>query len=250
MSLTYSVPPVIGHRGAAGHAPENTLAGLRAAASLGATMVEFDVRLTRDGVPVLIHDGTLDRTTKGRGPVARRSLKALKALDAGAWFDRSFAGETIPTLEEALLECRRLRLGANIEIKASGSRTEATATATMAVAAAVALGTRPLVSSFSPIALRAARRASEDWPLGLLLGARPDGWRSLADELGVATLNVDGNRSTPAAIARFRTTGRPVLAYTINDPVRAQDLLDMGVAAIITDLPDRIVGLRSSTTTV
>ena len=93
---------VIGHRGAAGHAPENTLAGFRLALELGVDAVELDLHLCRDGVPVVIHDATVDRTTDGAGPVAELTSAELKRLDAGAWFDREYAGERIPFFDEAL----------------------------------------------------------------------------------------------------------------------------------------------------
>src|SRR5512142_2967244 len=114
----FRLPPVIGHRGAAAHAPENTLAGFRRAKALGCTWVEFDVRLTADGVPVLCHDPRLDRTTDRSGRVAAQTLAAIQTSDAGGWFAPVFAGERMPSLEEALLLCAELGLGANIEIKA------------------------------------------------------------------------------------------------------------------------------------
>jgi glycerophosphoryl diester phosphodiesterase len=93
------LPSVIGHRGAAARAPENTLAGLRRAKELGCSWIEFDVRLTADGVPVLCHDAKLDRTTDGSGLVAARSLSAILDCDAGAWFAQGLAGQGVPTLD-------------------------------------------------------------------------------------------------------------------------------------------------------
>ena len=119
-------PPVIGHRGAAGHAPENTLASLRAAAALGVRWVEFDAKLTGDGQVVLFHDETLERTTDGSGPVADMALEDLRALDAGGWFGEPFRGERIPTLSETLAVLGELKLGANVEIKPDPGREEAT----------------------------------------------------------------------------------------------------------------------------
>ncbi len=110
--------PVIGHRGAAARAPENTLAGLRRAKDLGCSWVEFDVRLTGDGALVLCHDARLDRTTTGQGRVSAHRLSAIRCFDAGAWFAPEFAGGAVPTLEEALLVAAELGLSVNIEIKA------------------------------------------------------------------------------------------------------------------------------------
>ncbi len=113
------IPAIIGHRGARSNAPENTLAGLRRAHEEGATWVEFDVKLTRDGIPVLIHDETLDRTTDGRGAVRDLTLAELGRIDAGcpAVFGDRFRGERIPTLEQSLLLLRDLGMGFNLEVK-------------------------------------------------------------------------------------------------------------------------------------
>src|SRR6266851_5486243 len=123
------LPSVIGHRGAARTAPENTLAGLRRAKALGCAWVEFDVRLTGDGALVLCHDPRLDRTTSGSGPVSARTLAAIRECEAGSWFDPGFAGEGMPTLDEALSLAAELDLGADVEIKSGRGREYATGAA-------------------------------------------------------------------------------------------------------------------------
>src|SRR6185436_4821609 len=95
---------------------ENTRAAFVRALELGADMVELDCQLTRDGAAVILHDETLDRTTNGRGPLRERTLREVRALDAGSWFGRAFAGEPVPTLDEAV-ECLRGRAGMNLELK-------------------------------------------------------------------------------------------------------------------------------------
>ena len=117
VALCPPLAPVIGHRGAAARAPENTLAGLRRAKDLGCSWVEFDVRLTGDGALVLCHDARLDRTTTGQGRVSAHRLSAIRCFDAGAWFAPEFAGGAVPTLEEALLVAAELGLSVNIEIR-------------------------------------------------------------------------------------------------------------------------------------
>ena len=107
------MPAVVAHRGASAAAPENTLAAMRRAAEMGARWAECDVRLSADGVPVVIHDGTLDRTTDGRGALAAHTAAELARLDAGSWRDAAFAGEPVPTLAALLEEARRLGLGLN-----------------------------------------------------------------------------------------------------------------------------------------
>ena len=116
------LPRVIGHRGAAACAPENTLAGLRKALELGCLWVEFDVRLTADGHLILLHDDGLARTTDGRGSAAKSLLAALRRHDAGAWFGRCFKGEPVPTLAEAVALLGELGIGANVELKAVDGR--------------------------------------------------------------------------------------------------------------------------------
>src|SRR5262245_4017798 len=152
---------VIAHRGFSGIAPENTLAAIRAALEAGADRVEVDVLVTRDGVPVLLHDADLDRTTNGRGPVAARTLADVRALDAGGWFDARFTGERVPTLAEALEFCRG-RILLNLEIKSEAVEDrEAPAGVEAAVVEAIRRARAPaevVVSSFDPRALVRVRR--------------------------------------------------------------------------------------------
>lgn len=238
------IPPVIGHRGAALRAPENTLAGLREAARLGARMVEFDAKLSRDGVPVLFHDEMLERTTDGRGPVERAPLAALRALDAGSKpHGPAFAGERVPTLAEGLRACLALGLAVNMEIKPCPGRELETAAASLRVLREVwpASAPAPLVSSFEVPALLAARRIAPALPRGYLIYDRPPDWRAIVAAVEPATLNVCWEKETPESLAEYRATGLPVLVYTVNDPARARALFAAGVAAVFTDAPDLIL---------
>ncbi len=239
------LPPVIGHRGAAARAPENTLAGLRQAKALGCAWVEFDVRLTGDGALVLCHDPRLDRTTSGSGLVSTQSLAAIKECDAGSWFDASFAGERMPTLDEGLSLAAELDLGANIEIKADRGREYATAAA---VASAVERrgGRAPpvLVSSFLPSALVALRDLAPQIPRGMLYRFIPRGWAETAIRLGCTMISADHRRLRPRRVARLRAAGYKLAAYTVNDPVRARLLFDWGVTSVFSDAPD-IIGTLS-----
>lgn len=229
------LPPIIGHRGAAGLAPENTLASFQAAAALGCRMVEFDVRLSADQVPVVFHDDTLERRTNGRGPVAAHTLEQLRRLDAGG-------GEPIPTLAEVLLLCRSLDLAANIEIKPDRGAERATTLAALAEALRVwpAELPPPLVSSFSAEALAAARAAAPGWPRGLLLGRLPPDWRARAEALACATVHCSERDLTGEAVRAVTAAGYPLLAYTVNDRARAESLWRMGVVSVFTDRPDRL----------
>ncbi len=223
-------------------APENTLASLRAAAAAGVRWVEFDVRLTADGHCVLFHDERVDRTTDGRGPLAAKTLAAVAALDAGAWFGRAFAGERVPDLAAALATCIALDLGANIEIKAVEGRQSETATAAMRVVAECWPAARalPLVSSFSDTALRAAAEALPDAPRGLLVGDDMARWETRFQRLGCRTVHFAHRRLSRRLMREIATVGAPVVAYTVNQAARARRLMGWGVASLISDRPGPI----------
>lgn len=246
MSLK-SWPEIIGHRGAAMIAPENTLAGARAAASAGAAMIEFDAKLSADGVAMVMHDDTLDRTTDGSGPFAAKSIGALRALDAGKWFDPAFAGERIPTLADMLVACLDLGLAANIEIKPTPGREEDTARTVLETAASIWPASKPLplVSSFQRVCLAVAAEMAPGWPRGYLLDRLPEDWpedwEAFADGIAAATVNISDTMATPSSIAALAGTGRAVMVYTVNDPIRGRELLTMGAASVITDCPDRML---------
>ncbi|HEY1794895.1 MAG TPA: glycerophosphoryl diester phosphodiesterase [Stellaceae bacterium] len=234
-----ALPPVIGHRGAAALAPENTLAGFREAKRLGCSWVEFDVRLTADRVPVVCHDSGLRRTTGGHGVIARLPLAMVRAYDAGRYFDPRFADERVPTLDEVLSLASELELGVNVEIKADRGLAAATAEAVAdSLRRFAGRLSGILVSSFIVEALAAFRPLMPEIPTGLLLGRFAINWQGLAARLGCTTINLAQQRLTAARVARLRTAGYPVLAYTVNDPVRAQTLFEWGVTSVFTDKPD------------
>jgi glycerophosphoryl diester phosphodiesterase len=233
---------VIGHRGAAAHAPENTLASIRKARELGCRWVEVDAKLTRDGVPILMHDERLDRTTSGRGEVAATPLAEIRKLDAGGWKDRRFAGEPVPTLVEALALLVGLDMDVNVEIKPCPGRETQTARVVCAEIRRAWPTDRPvpLLSSFAVEALAAARDAAPELPRGLLVEAIPANWRELMQELACVSLHVSQRRNGLRRIAATLAEGVPLLCYTVNDPALAHRLLGAGVAAVYTDAPDRI----------
>lgn len=227
-----TVPPIIGHRGACAHAPENTLASFAKAADLGCAMVEFDVRLSADGVPIVFHDDLLERCTDGLGPVGERTIADLRRLDAGR-------GQRIPTLSEVLALCIARGLAINMEIKPDAGAGTVTARAALDLALRLwpATAETPLISSFDPDALVAARALAPSWPRGLLVETVPPDWRDLAARHACASLHADHHGLDPAAVAALRGHGLVVLAYTVNDPNRAKTLWDMGVQGIFSDDP-------------
>jgi glycerophosphoryl diester phosphodiesterase len=238
------IPTIIGHRGARTNAPENTLAGLRRAHQEGASWVEFDVKLTKDNVPVLIHDETLERTSNGRGAVRDLTLAAIKMVDAGcpAVFGSRFKGERIPTLEESLRLLLELGMGFNIEIKPCPGLERETSRVALAVVQRLwpASAPTPVVSSFKHASLEAARDAAPDMPRGYLAEKLEAGWVEHAKALGCATIHPGFKHLTADQVKLAKANGFPVLAWTVNDRVRAVELRRWGVDSLISDVPGDI----------
>jgi glycerophosphoryl diester phosphodiesterase len=235
-----ALPAVIGHRGAAGLAPENTLPGLEAAAAAGCGWVEVDVMLAGCGTPVLHHDVSLKRIEGVADRLDRLPYDRLAALDAGAWFGARFDGTRIPTLEAALAAMLRLGLHPNLEIKPAPGAEEETARATVQAVRSAWPGDRPapLLSSFRRTSLAAARDAAPELTRGLIAEHRPPGWRRVLAELGCRTLHLGAKHAHPVEVREARDAGWPVAVYTVNDPATAARLRAWGVDAVITDRPD------------
>ncbi len=242
---TASVPKIIGHRGAAGHAPENTLVSLEKAAALGVRWVEFDTKITADGVPVVFHDDKLERTTGVKGKVAKTALKELVTLDAGAWFGDDFAGEPVPTLSQAMATLARLGLGANVEIKASPGREAETGRAIGEALKSDWPETlpAPLISSFDAETLAAARAAAAEFPRAFLVFKIPRDWRQRLEDLGAAALHCRVKSLTEKKARAVLDGGFQLRVFTVNDRALAEKLFGWGVDAVISDYPDRLLSL-------
>ena len=241
--MTQLLPPVIGHRGAMAHAPENTLVSIREAARLGARAVEIDVALTADRQAVLLHDPLLDRTTDGHGHLDEISLSELARLDAGGWFDRRFAGEPVPELAAAIELMLDLDLGLNLEIKPLAGHDVETARVAMATLVRLwpAERPRPVVSSFSIMSLAAARALAPDWPLSLLVRGLPKDWRTTARALGCQGIHAGARVLRASQAAEIKAAGYFLGCYTVNRPSLAAKLFSWGVDAVFTDAPDLIL---------
>jgi glycerophosphoryl diester phosphodiesterase len=236
------LPRIIGHRGAKGLAPENTLAGFEKAAALGVRWVEFDVRLTADNQIILMHDDDLDRTTNGKGPVAQTTLEEIRKLDAGRWFSADYTGETVPTLDEAMAALAERGMGANVEIKpCKGREADTGAAVANALAGRWMRGPQPpFVSSFSKASLAAARDAAPQVPRALLTIVYLPGWAAKMEQLGCANFHVLDRQITERRVRQIRQAGYRPLAFTVDDAARAKDLLSWGVESIISSYPDRM----------
>jgi glycerophosphoryl diester phosphodiesterase len=231
-------PRLVAHRCGGKLAPENTLAGFDMCVQHGYRMVEFDAKLSADNETFLLHDDTLDRTTSGRGAAAQQTWAQLSVLDAGSWFDRRFAGVRLPTLAQAAARCERDGLAANIEIKPCPGRDALTGELVAAAALSLWRAQRPLLSSFSYDALAVARKVAPALPRGMLFGAVPGDWLRIVRDLECVSLHADHQHLTEPLVAEIRAAGLRVLAYTVNDPIRARELVQWGVDMICTDRLD------------
>jgi glycerophosphoryl diester phosphodiesterase len=229
----------VAHRGYSAVAPENTLPAMAAAALAGATYVEFDVRTTADGVPVVIHDRTVDRTTDGTGHIWELTLEQVRGLDAGSWFSPAFAGVRVPLLAE-LLDLPMPALLLEIKPPADADHVKTI----MGMVAERGLLGRTVVQSFDPEVLRLVRDNTPDVRRGLLRLRFEADTVPLARELGVVccaptVADVLGN---PATVAELTGAGIDVTPWTANRIGQWPALVEAGVAGLITDRAGELTG--------
>jgi glycerophosphoryl diester phosphodiesterase len=232
---------ICAHRGASGHAPENTLAALKLAAEQGAEMAEIDVQLTRDGQVVVIHDESLDRTTDGTGPVAAHTLQQVRQRDAGSWFAARWQGEKVPSLALLLVMLGR-KLRWNIELKAGASPD--LEEAVLARLAATGCTERALVTSFDHGRIDRLAAGAAPVDLGYIVG--PVMWRDELLDASVPVLSVERSLATADRVARAHRAGKQIHVWTVNEPDEMVRLLELQVDAIITNYPDRLQAIRCS----
>lgn len=237
----WPLPLWIAHRGAGKLAPENTLAAFRAGAALGWRAFECDVKLSADGVPFLLHDSTLDRTTPARGVAGEQPWAALSRLDAGGWHSRAYAGEPLPSLDAIAVYVQRNGFALNVEIKPTPGHEHATGVSVGAACAQLWPGTAPalLLSSFEPDALRGARESAPALPRALLLDTLPPGWFERAQQLGCVAVVTQHRLMDAAVVSQLHGAGLRALCYTVNDANEARRLRALGVDGLITDAVDR-----------
>jgi len=239
-----NIPKIIGHRGACGYAPENTLVSIQTAADMGIDWVELDVKLTADDVPIIIHDENLMRTCNIDALVRDTPYSAIQELDAGSHFADSFAGEPVPTLEDAVEHIIENGMGLNLEIKPCEGREVETAQVALDYLARIWDDhDKIMISSFSEVSLETATdMLNGDWAIGYLMNDPDENWKDIAKHLGAKTININGNN--PAMNREFIEDiideGYGVLAYTINNPMKAKELIQWGVDGVFTDVPDVI----------
>ncbi len=234
------------HRGDSGGAPENTLAAFRRVRDTGADGVEFDVQATRDGVPVVIHDESLERTTDGRGLLQEHTLEEIRRLDAGSWRDPAFAGERVPTLAEALEVFRGTPLTVNLEVKTHILPYPGLAEAVVGEVRAQEMSGQVLLASFNHHTLLELGRLAPEIPRAVLVRSHLiEPWTYVAAH-GFHALHPEHHACTETLVRGCHAAGLAVRAFAPNDEEDVRRLIGMGVDAVLTSYPARMVALRDS----
>jgi len=241
MSGDWSFPLWIAHRGAGKLAPENTLAAFRLGAHYGYRAFECDGKLSADGVPFLLHDATLERTTNGQVIAGERSWAELSQLDAGSWHSRLYAGEPIPSLKAVAAFVRHNGFALDLEIKPTPGLEAHTGAVVAGEVSRLWHGQTqvPLLSSFQPEALRSARDSEPDLPRALLLDTLPAEAIDMALELRCVALITNHKLMDAALVTRIHCAGMRAMVYTVNEPERARQLLACSIDGLVTDAVDR-----------
>ena len=238
----WPLPLWVAHRGAGRLAPENTLAAFRLGAAHGYRAFECDVKLSADGVPFLLHDATLERTTSGRGVAGELDWSALSRIDAGTWHSRAYAGEPLPSLQALAAYLRANAFALDLEIKPTPGTDHHTGQVVGREAARLWAGADApplLFSSFRPEALAGARESAPHIPRALLLDTLWPGWLDVAQQLGCSAVITNYNVMSAQALGQIHGAAMRGLVYTVNDPAPAAWLQSIGIDGIITDAVDR-----------
>lgn len=237
----WTFPLWIAHRGAGRLAPENTLAAFRFGAAHGYRAFECDVKLSADGVPLLLHDATLDRTTPERGLASDRAWTELSRIDAGGWHSRAYAGEPLPSLECIARYVQRNGFALNVEIKPTPGHEHATGRAVGQACMRMWHETQAplLFSSFRPEALQAARESAAAIPRALLVDSLWSGWFEMARSLDCVAVVANHALVDAELLTQLHAAGLRALCYTVNDPAEARRLVALGIDGLITDAVDR-----------
>ncbi|MFE0700525.1 glycerophosphodiester phosphodiesterase [Streptomyces sp. NPDC058872] len=236
----------IAHRGASSAAPENTLVAEEVARRGGATWIEDDVQPSKDGVPYVMHDSTVDRTTDGTGAIRSLTSAELDALDAGSWFAPSYAGARVPTLAAQLADLRER--GGNLLLEVKGAHSEEEVGRIVREVRAADMTDRVFVQSFDVPSLRHVRALAPELPLGLLRDAPDADPVAVAKDLHLASYNVSdrGLSTRPELVEELHAAGVAVNVWTVDAPTRWKALDELGVDGVITNRPAELMGWISA----
>ncbi|MBB3127403.1 glycerophosphoryl diester phosphodiesterase [Paenibacillus rhizosphaerae] len=234
------------HRGASAVCPENTMAAFARSLELGATGIETDVQLTRDGRLVLIHDETLSRTTNGSGWVKDYDLEELRKLGAGSWFHPDFAQERLPLLEELLELVKDTGTVVNIELKNTKVPYAGLEEKVIGMVRSYNLSERIVISSFNHYSLRLCKELAPEIRTGILyMEGLYEPWE-YARSVEADALHAYHFAVLPEFVAGAKAAGKVYHPWTVNEEKEMQRLIDAGAAGIITDYPDKLAALQSA----
>lgn len=238
--------PCMAHRGWSGYAPENTLRAIRLAlAEPRIHSIEIDVQMTKDGIPVIIHDFVLGRTVNGSGLVGSHTYAELQRMDAGSWFGPEFQGERVPTLEEVLREVKgRARL--NIELKTAGDLYPGLEEKVVALVRQYSMKQDVFITSFDHEAIKRVHEIDPSMTTGLIFEGRPLLLREQLCETGASLLSMSYMYLTREFVVEMIESGIPMIAWTVNDPDIMKRLMDFHPELqICTNYPNRMLKLLS-----
>ena len=227
---------IMGHRGAAGVAPENTMPAFKVSADLGIPWVELDIRLTKDGDLVLLHDKSLERTTDGTGEVGQLTVAEIQKLDAGSWFSADFAGVRVPTLVQ-VLETFQERIQFNIEIKDEDDRLEEQIARLFEILDRHQLRHRVILSSFKKKILGAVREEDERVQLAIIANQSADQMKRIATELSCQMMNPGNKILSEPLIKWAHERGKRITGWMANEKEILHLLNQWNVDYCCTDFP-------------
>lgn len=239
---------VIAHRGASAYFPENTMSAFRAAVSMDVDMIELDVLLSKDKVPVVFHDEILDQKTNGSGLVSDYTLSDLQELDAGSWFSKKFKNERIPTLKK-VLEYSKNKVLVNIEIKPEAvteSENSGIVELVLNLVSKLEMESKVLISSFDYRVLERVKKSGSDVKAAILYepgqanGRTP---KQLLNHYSVDVFNLSQAELTESRAQQLRNQKIPFLVYTVNDKEHMKSIINSGAKGIFTDRPDVLIGV-------
>ena len=230
---------IIGHRGAAGLAPENTQAGFRLATELPLKWVEYDVVVTADQVPVIFHDDRLDRCSNGNGPLREQHWQQLAQLDVGSWFSSEFTGQRLVAFSDLLPFLQSRGCGSHVELKLHAGVSPEDLVAAAGPVIAAHPGEDIIISSFDPRTLTLMHAQYPELKKAILLDQDLPNWQDWARAVSADAVHIADEIVTEKWIEVCVAQGWKVRVYTVNDPLRARQLAGWGVSSIFTDYPDR-----------
>ncbi len=237
---------IIAHRGASKYAPENTMPAFELAYQMNADGIETDIQLTKDGVPILIHDEELGRTTNGFGFVKDYELYELQKLDAGMYFSKKFIGTRILTLDEFLQWAKDKPLYLNLELKNNKIDYEDIEIKVLDAIYKYKLKDRTTISSFNAASIQRLRRLDKSIDIALLRSRSHGNLAHYAKGLGASSLHIRYNLLNKALVKSSEVLNLPIRVYTVNRSINIWKCLKLNIDGIITDMPDKAIRIRNT----